>query len=222
MAEMEELTSGASGRIIPLFKNIRQRSTVLSYDSLRRSLLFIQSIFFWFLLVLPRTKPSSSAASSPAKRRRKEEEDTLRRRALAQDFSMLDGTDDGAGRCESATSLFYGVRRNALFVRSWFPVTGELKYVSSANSLIHFISFGGFFFTGVILKPFVYFFTLFTFSNTFFWSSVIIIVLWGFFFLKNENRMQMRICENGKLEPSKFCLMLSCLSKKTKIMRDLS
>ncbi|KAE9459154.1 hypothetical protein C3L33_08942, partial [Rhododendron williamsianum] len=127
MAEMEELTSGASGRIIPLFKNIRQRSTVLSYDSLRRSLLFIQSIFFWFLLVLPRTKPSSSAASSPAKRRRKEEEDTLRRRALAQDFPMLYETDDGAGRCESATSLFYGVRRNALFVRSWFPVTGELK-----------------------------------------------------------------------------------------------
>lgn len=166
MAEMEELTSGASGRIIPLFKNIRQRSTVLSYDSLRRSLLFIQSIFFWFLLVLPRTKPSSSAASSPAKRRRKEEEDTLRRRALAQDFPMLDETDDGAGRCESATSLFYGVRRNALFVRSWFPVTGELKYVSSANSLIHVISFGVFFFyfTVVILKPlriFLYTFHIF-------------------------------------------------------------
>lgn len=222
MAEMEELTSGASGRIIPLFKNIRQRSTVLSYDSLRRSLLFIQSIFFWFLLVLPRTKPSSSAASSPAKRRRKEEEDTLRRRALAQDFPMLDETDDGAGRCESATSLFYGVRRNALFVRSWFPVTGELKYVSSANSLIHVISFGVFFlFYRSHFEALTYISLHFShFLTHLFGSSVIIIVLWGFFFLKNENRMQMRICENGKLEPSKFCLMLSCLSIKTKIMRD--
>lgn len=128
MAEMEELTSGASGRIIPLFKNIRQRS---SYDSLRRFLLFIQSIFFWFLLVLPRNRlsqPSSSSAASPAKRRRKEEDDALRRRALAEGFSMVvDETDDGASRCQWTTSLFYGVRRNALFVRSWFPTTGELK-----------------------------------------------------------------------------------------------
>ncbi|KAF5936145.1 hypothetical protein HYC85_027274 [Camellia sinensis] len=57
--EMEELTSGASGRIIPVFKNLRR--SVFSYDSFRRSLIFIQSIFLWFLLLLPRQRLSSAS-----------------------------------------------------------------------------------------------------------------------------------------------------------------
>uniref|UniRef100_A0A5B7C607 Putative monoglyceride lipase n=1 Tax=Davidia involucrata TaxID=16924 RepID=A0A5B7C607_DAVIN len=136
--QMEELTSGASGRIIPVFRNF-QRS-VLSYESLRRSLIFIQSIFLWFLLLLPRKRlssssppqsPPSAASSAPSKRRfafRRDEEDTLRRRALAEDLQMVLETDDGTSGCKWSTSLFFGVRRNALFCRSWFPVTGELKY----------------------------------------------------------------------------------------------
>lgn len=53
----------------------------------------------------------------------REEEDTFRRRALAQDVGM--GHDDGC--CRWNTSIFYGVRNNALFCRSWFPVYGDLK-----------------------------------------------------------------------------------------------
>ncbi|XP_028052496.1 uncharacterized protein LOC114256980 [Camellia sinensis] len=135
--QMEELTSGASGRIIPVFKDLRR--SVLSYDSLRRSLIFIRSIFLWFFLLLPRNRlssscspPSSAAspASSSVKRRfaiRREEDDTLRRRALAEGLSMVAETDDRTSPCQWSTSLFFGVRRNALFVRSWFPVSGELK-----------------------------------------------------------------------------------------------
>ncbi|CAL5431758.1 unnamed protein product [Camellia sinensis] len=135
--QMEELTSGASGRIIPVFKDLRR--SVLSYDSLRRSLIFIRSIFLWFFLLLPRNRlssscspPSSAAspASSSVKRRfaiRREEDDTLRRRALAEGLSMVAETDDRTSPCQWSTSLFFGVRRNELFVRSWFPVSGELK-----------------------------------------------------------------------------------------------
>ncbi|CAL5429222.1 unnamed protein product [Camellia sinensis] len=138
--QMEELTSGASGRIIPVFKDLRR--SVLSYDSLRRSLIFIRSIFLWFFLLLPRNRlssscspPSSAAspASSSVKRRfaiRREEDDTLRRRALAEGLSMVAETDDRTSPCQWSTSLFFGVRRNALFVRSWFPVSGELNGVS--------------------------------------------------------------------------------------------
>ncbi|XP_057477165.1 uncharacterized protein LOC130764889 [Actinidia eriantha] len=125
-AQMEELTSGASGRIIPVFKNLRR--TIPTYDSLRRSLIFIQSILLWFLFVLSRNRHSPPQdAPSPASKRRREEEDTLRRRALAESLSMVDETEDGTSWCRWSTSLFFGVRGNALFVRSWFPVTGEMK-----------------------------------------------------------------------------------------------
>ncbi|CAL5359166.1 unnamed protein product [Camellia sinensis] len=133
--EMEELTSGASGRIIPVFKNLRR--SVFSYDSFRRSLIFIQSIFLWFLLLLPRqrlssaSQPPSPSSSWPSLKRRfairREEEDTLRRRALAEGLQMVAETDDWPGRCQWSTSIFFGVKRNALFCRSWFPVTGQLK-----------------------------------------------------------------------------------------------
>ncbi|XP_028115393.1 uncharacterized protein LOC114313234 isoform X1 [Camellia sinensis] len=133
--EMEELTSGASGRIIPVFKNLRR--SVFSYDSFRRSLIFIQSIFLWFLLLLPRqrlssaSQPPSPSSSWPSLKRRfairREEEDTLRRRALAEGLQMVAETDDWPSRCQWSTSIFFGVKRNALFCRSWFPVTGQLK-----------------------------------------------------------------------------------------------
>ncbi|XP_027354270.1 uncharacterized protein LOC113864583 [Abrus precatorius] len=120
--EMEPLTSGASNRIIPLLK------------ALRSSLIFVYTYFLSFLLfVLPRRRrfsstPSLAGPPSPKKhlKRRwlvREEEDTFRRRALAQDVGM--GRDDGC--CRWNTSIFYGVRNNALFCRSWFPVTGHVK-----------------------------------------------------------------------------------------------
>ncbi|CAL1373425.1 unnamed protein product [Linum trigynum] len=123
VAEMEPLTSGASNRIIPILR------------VLRKSLIFIQSIFLALLLVLfPRRRPSSSstsadssASSNSSKRRsmwRLEEEDTLRRRALAE---VIDMTVDGDTRCRWSTSLFFGVKRNALFCRSWFPLHDDLK-----------------------------------------------------------------------------------------------
>ncbi|XP_022754597.1 caffeoylshikimate esterase-like [Durio zibethinus] len=130
--EMEQLTSGASNRIIPILK------------TLRIPLIFIQSIILYLLLLLfPRRRHSQttvaaidSVAAAPqspvktARRRsvwRREEEDTLRRRALAERLDMGFETGDGEIGCRWSTSLFYGVRRNALFCRSWFPVAGELK-----------------------------------------------------------------------------------------------
>ncbi|CAI9771728.1 unnamed protein product [Fraxinus pennsylvanica] len=135
--QVEELTSGASGRIIPLFKNLRQ--SIISYNAFRKSVLLIYSFFVWIVLILPRRhRRSSSAAASPpqsprAETRRKfglrrDEEDTLRRRALAEDIEMMvEDTGDWNSRCQWNTFLFYGARRNALFCRSWFPVSGELK-----------------------------------------------------------------------------------------------
>lgn len=122
-AEMEPLTSGASNRIIPILK------------TLRTSLVFVQTILISLLLLLfPRRRisPRMSSDSMPqsptksSKRRslwRLEEEDTLRRRALAEGIDMADGDF----QCRWGTYVFFGVRRNALFCRSWLPVTGELK-----------------------------------------------------------------------------------------------
>ncbi|KAK9099058.1 hypothetical protein Syun_026103 [Stephania yunnanensis] len=124
---MEELTSGASGRIIPVFRDLRR--SFLSWRSLRRVFIFIQSLFLWFLLVLPRNRfssspPSSPSSSSPSRRklasRRRDEEDALRRRALAEGLDMGNG-------CVCGTSLSFGTRRNALFCRNWMPISGELK-----------------------------------------------------------------------------------------------
>ncbi|KAL0311939.1 UNVERIFIED_CONTAM: hypothetical protein Sradi_5593200 [Sesamum radiatum] len=137
VVRVEELTSGASGRIIPVFRNLRQ--SILSYETFRKSLVLIYSFFVWILIVLPRRHRFSSTASPPSSpktqtssvRRRKfsiqrDEEDTMRRRALAEAIEMV--TEDDR-RCKWTTSLFFGVKRNALFCRSWFPVSGELKYV---------------------------------------------------------------------------------------------
>uniref|UniRef100_A0A2P2KNC9 Uncharacterized protein MANES_16G074300 n=1 Tax=Rhizophora mucronata TaxID=61149 RepID=A0A2P2KNC9_RHIMU len=117
---MEPLTSGASNRIIPILK------------TLRTSLSFLQTVIFSLILfILPRRRfsPPLSAESAPcsstrSRKRRLEEEDTLRRRSLAEGVAM---TGDGDFRCRWNTSLFFGIRQNALFYRSWYPITGELK-----------------------------------------------------------------------------------------------
>ncbi|KAL1337745.1 hypothetical protein HN51_032441 [Arachis hypogaea] len=118
---MEPLTSGASNRIIPIMK------------ALRASLIFVYTFFLSFVLfVLPRRSRRGTLAGAPPSSPRKhfkkrwlvrEEEDTCRRRALAQGVGM--GTDDWL--CRWSTSIFYGVRNNALFCRQWFPVAGDLK-----------------------------------------------------------------------------------------------
>ncbi|KAG9449138.1 hypothetical protein H6P81_009103 [Aristolochia fimbriata] len=135
---VEEFTSGASGRIIPVFRDIRR--SLLSRQFVHRLFLFLQSLFLWFLLLLRRNCHSSStssptaALSSPSKaaatRRRnvfrRVEDDAPRRRALAEGLTMVPDPDDGTA-CRWSTSLFYGSRANALFSRSWFPVSGQMK-----------------------------------------------------------------------------------------------
>ncbi|XP_073301586.1 uncharacterized protein [Primulina huaijiensis] len=137
--QVEELTSGASGRLIPVFRNLRQ--SILSYQFLRRFLLLFYSFFLWLLLFLPRRHRFSSASSPPSSPktksssirrrkliRRRDEEDTLRRRALAEAVEMVtEDIDDMNSRCQWTTSLFFGDRQNALFCRSWFPASGDLK-----------------------------------------------------------------------------------------------
>ncbi|KAL4336093.1 hypothetical protein GQ457_07G038600 [Hibiscus cannabinus] len=130
--EMEPLTSGASNRIILILK------------TLRIALVLIKSVILYLLLLLfPRRHQLPTAVvavddaavgtQSPAKTARREEEDTLRRRSLAEGLNMGfetgdgDGDGDGEVQCRWSTSLFSGVRRNALFCRSWFPPTGDLK-----------------------------------------------------------------------------------------------
>lgn len=123
--EMDQLTSGASNRIIPILK------------ALRASVIFVYSFFLsLLLLILPRPRRFSSAPllatppSSPRKHRKRrplwlvrEEEDSLRRRALAE--GVLMAQDDAT--CRWSTSIFYGLRSNALFCRSWFPLSDDLK-----------------------------------------------------------------------------------------------
>ncbi|XP_068642470.1 uncharacterized protein [Aristolochia californica] len=136
---VEEFTSGASGRIIPVFRDIRR--SLFSRQFVHRVLLFLHSLFLWLLLVLRRNRhassPSSlspSALSSPSKaaaiRRRtvfrRAEDDAARRRVLAEGLTMVSDADSGTA-CRWSTSLFYGSRRNALFSRSWLPVSGQMK-----------------------------------------------------------------------------------------------
>lgn len=71
---------------------------------------------------------SGASVSSPRKRGGgrwrvgAEEEDARRRRALAEMVDM-----DGCEGCRWETSVFLGTRKNALFCRSWVPVSGEMK-----------------------------------------------------------------------------------------------
>lgn len=124
--EVDQLTSGASNRIIPILR------------ALRASLAFVYGLLFALLVfLLPRRRSGGPRRLSPPSRsrlRRLDEEDTERRRALAEAVEMgcedEDGDDDDGGvvrACRRSTCLFYGVRRNALFCRSWFPATGEVR-----------------------------------------------------------------------------------------------
>lgn len=141
-AQVEELTSGASGRIIPVFKNLRH--SVLSYRAFRRAIIYLRSVFVWIALLLfryprsptsPPPSPSAVAAASGKRRKfalRRDEEDALRRRSIAESVDMAPSAENGAegsSMCEWTTFLFNGTGRNALFCRSWFPVSGELKGV---------------------------------------------------------------------------------------------
>ncbi|KAG7554944.1 Alpha/Beta hydrolase fold [Arabidopsis suecica] len=122
-AEMDQLTSGASNRIIFILR------------TLRKCLVFVLSLVLSLLLILrlrprrrvsPLSSPEEEAVPAPSRRwRRKmawklEEEDTARRRSLAEGVEM-------AGDGEISYSLFYGRRGNALFSRSWLPISGELR-----------------------------------------------------------------------------------------------
>lgn len=133
---MEPLTSGASNRIIPILK------------TLRTFVIFVQSIVFSLIIILlPRRRaspPSTANVSSQSQTRswkrksvwRLEEEDTMRRRALAENLDMRFQVREEEVQCLWRTSLFFGVRRNALFYRSWFPATtGELKWDFCSLSL---------------------------------------------------------------------------------------
>ncbi|KAJ8479641.1 hypothetical protein OPV22_023368 [Ensete ventricosum] len=137
-APVEELTSGASGRIIPVFRNIRR--SVPSPASLLRVLLFLHALAMWFLLFIRRRSPISwrSMAASASPRRRAcvgrwsaaaEEEDVLRRRSLADRVEMVPLPEEGGGEvaCRCETFLFLGPRRTALYCRSWVPASGDLR-----------------------------------------------------------------------------------------------
>ncbi|KAF5811749.1 hypothetical protein HanXRQr2_Chr04g0185041 [Helianthus annuus] len=49
---VDELTSGVSNRIIPVCKNLHR--SFFSSASARRALIFLQSIFLWFIFQLRR------------------------------------------------------------------------------------------------------------------------------------------------------------------------
>ncbi|KAI3935804.1 hypothetical protein MKX01_032988 [Papaver californicum] len=119
---MEEFTSGASGRIIHLCRNIKR--SVLPLTSFIRFFIFIQSFFLWFLLLLPRRRnpPLKKKKWVFITRRIRDEQDALRRRELADQLQT-----GGSNGVVSTTSLFFGSRLNALFSRSWLPVSGDIK-----------------------------------------------------------------------------------------------
>ncbi|KAE8654595.1 lachrymatory-factor synthase-like [Hibiscus syriacus] len=119
--EMDQLTSGASNRLIPTLR------------TLRIPLIFIRSMILCLLVLLfPRRRHSQRGVTAAKITQRRsvsrwEKEDTLRRRALTEALDMGFVTGDGKIQCRWSTSLFFGVRGNALFCRSWFPLTGELR-----------------------------------------------------------------------------------------------
>lgn len=124
------LTSGVSGRIITIIR-ILKTSVRYPYHSLIRSFLFLQSVFVSLVLLLRRCRFGVGGGGENVRRRRLvlwrrvkvEEADVAKRRALAEKVVMDDeeeDDDEGCG-CRWRTELFYGVRNNALFCRSWFP-----------------------------------------------------------------------------------------------------
>ncbi|WOL08213.1 monoglyceride lipase [Canna indica] len=134
-APVQELTSGASSRIIPVFRNVGR--SLPSPASLLRVVLLLHSIVMWFLLLIRRRSPvfARTATAAPASPRRRtgrggwsaaaEEEDVRRRRAIAEKVEMVSPSEEDTCRWE--TFVFVGPRKKKLFCRSWFPATGDLR-----------------------------------------------------------------------------------------------
>lgn len=126
-----ELTSGASGRIIPVFRNIKEAA--VSLRAVRNLGLFLHALFLWIVVRFQqrsiRVFSSSSGdgdnhrtvVHSKSKRRSvsPEEEDVLKRRALAEDYA-----DESSEGCWQ-TLLFVNSRKKALFTRSWTPPASQ-------------------------------------------------------------------------------------------------
>uniref|UniRef100_A0A453EDH5 Serine aminopeptidase S33 domain-containing protein n=1 Tax=Aegilops tauschii subsp. strangulata TaxID=200361 RepID=A0A453EDH5_AEGTS len=119
------MTSGATGRIVPVFRS------VLSRRALLRLAVALHSLFLWLLLLVGRRRrPDAASPAEPgrlgkarSRRRAAEEEDVRRRRALAEEVPMVEDDADADGRT-CGTFVIAGARRNALFCRVWAPAAG--------------------------------------------------------------------------------------------------
>ena len=130
------MTSGATGRIVPVFRS------VLSRRALLRAAVALRALFLWLLVLAGGLRRRREAAEvSPAeagagagagawraRRRRQaaEEEDVRRRRALAEEVAMAEAAGAGRGT-RWGTFLVAGARRNALFCRLWAPAAEEMR-----------------------------------------------------------------------------------------------
>ncbi|RCV25121.1 hypothetical protein SETIT_5G140900v2 [Setaria italica] len=128
------MTSGATGRIVPVFRS------VLSRRALLRVAVALHSLFIWLLVLvgeLRRRRSVSEAAAADAgagttwrarrrQRQAAEEEDVRRRRALAEEVAMAEDAAAEQGT-RSDTFLVAGARRNALFCRLWAPASKEMR-----------------------------------------------------------------------------------------------
>uniref|UniRef100_A0A0A9CG08 Serine aminopeptidase S33 domain-containing protein n=1 Tax=Arundo donax TaxID=35708 RepID=A0A0A9CG08_ARUDO len=125
------MTSGATGRIVPVFRS------VLSRRALLRVAVALQKLFLWLLLLVGRRRrvgPEAASEVEPGKARRRrqaaEEEDVWRRRALAEEVAMAEDADaEGEGDRGTRWAIFLvpGARRNALFCRLWAPAAAEMR-----------------------------------------------------------------------------------------------
>uniref|UniRef100_A0A0D9UXY4 Serine aminopeptidase S33 domain-containing protein n=1 Tax=Leersia perrieri TaxID=77586 RepID=A0A0D9UXY4_9ORYZ len=134
------MTSGATGRIVPVFRS------VLSRRALLRLAVALHSLFLWVVLLVggvagrrrsPAAAGEGAETGTRRNRRAAEEEDVRRRRALAEEVAMVEDADgEGARRWE--TVVVAGARRNALFCRVWAPAAaGEMsgRYLHFAELL---------------------------------------------------------------------------------------
>ncbi|KAL5228511.1 hypothetical protein ABZP36_016776 [Zizania latifolia] len=117
------MTSGATGRIVPVFRS------VLSRRALLRLAVALHSLFLWLVLLVGgvggrrRRADVGKAGVDPGgrvgrstRRRAAEEEDVRRRRALAEEVAMVEDAGGEALR-RWFTFVVPGARRNALFCR---------------------------------------------------------------------------------------------------------
>uniref|UniRef100_A0A0E0FHW8 Serine aminopeptidase S33 domain-containing protein n=1 Tax=Oryza nivara TaxID=4536 RepID=A0A0E0FHW8_ORYNI len=124
------MTSGATGRIVPVFRS------VLSRRALLRLAVALHSLLLWVFLLVGgggwRRRRGDAGEGAEAgravrtRRRAAEEEDVRRRRALAEEVAMVEDADgEGARRWE--TFVVPGARRNALFCRVWEPAAAAAE-----------------------------------------------------------------------------------------------